>query len=124
MREILAAVRMHLFFHTHQGITAMKRLILISAVTLMAAAPAARADQALATSKACMACHATDKKLVGPAYKEVAAKYAGKKDGVATMVGKIMKGSSGDWGPVPMPANANVSNDEATKLAKWILTLK
>ncbi len=71
-----------------------------------------------------MACHATDKKLVGPAYKEVAAKYAGKKDGVATMVGKIMKGSSGDWGPVPMPANVNVSNDEATKLAKWILTLK
>ena len=82
------------------------------------------ADQALATAKNCMTCHAIDKKLVGPAYKEVAAKYAGQKDAVDKLAAKIMKGGSGVYGPVPMPANTQVNEAEAKKLAAWVLSLK
>jgi len=93
----------------------------IAAVT--AAAPAF-ADQALATAKNCMACHAVDKKLVGPAYKEVAAKYASDKTAADKLAVKIMKGGSGVWGAVPMPANTQVNEAEAKKLAAWVLTIK
>jgi cytochrome c len=82
------------------------------------------ADQALAASKNCLACHAIDKKLVGPAYKDVAQKYLGQKDAAAKLAIKIMKGGSGVWGAVPMPANTQVSEAEARKLATWVLTLK
>ena len=82
------------------------------------------ADRALATAKNCMSCHTVDKKLVGPAYKEVAAKYAGQKDAVDKLAAKIMKGGSGVYGPVPMPANTQVNDAEAKKLAAWVLTLK
>ena len=82
------------------------------------------ADQALAASKNCLACHAIDKKLVGPAYKDVAQKYLGQKDAAAKLAIKIMKGGSGVWGAVPMPANTQVSEAEASKLATWVLTLK
>ena len=84
----------------------------------------AMADLALATSKNCMACHAVDKKLVGPSYKDVAAKYAGQPDAVAKLSVKVMKGGSGVWGPVPMPANAQVTPADANKLVAWILTQK
>ncbi len=101
----------------------MKRALfaLLTATTLVAPA---MADLALATSKNCMACHAVDKKLVGPAYKEVAAKYAGQKDAVDKLAVKIVKGGSGVWGPVPMPANPQVSEAEAKKLAGWVMSLK
>ena len=99
----------------------MKRSLITLALTLSVAAPA-MADLALATSKNCMACHAVDKKLVGPAYKDVAAKYAGQKDAVDKLAAKIVKGGSGVWGPVPMPANAQVNDAEAKKLAAWVLT--
>jgi cytochrome c len=92
-------------------------------MTLAVAAPAL-ADEALAKSKNCMACHAVDKKLVGPAYKEVAKKYAGQKDAEATLVTHVMKGSKGVWGPVPMPANAQVNEADAKKLVDWIMSLK
>ncbi len=82
------------------------------------------ADLALATAKNCMACHAVDKKLVGPSYKEVTAKYAGQKDAAEKLASKVIKGGSGVWGPVPMPANAQVSADEAKKLAAWVLATK
>ena len=85
---------------------------------------AARADAALAQKKNCMACHAIDKKVVGPAYKDVAAKYAGQKDAADKLAAKIMKGGSGVWGPVPMPANPQVSEAEAKQLAAWVLTQK
>jgi len=101
----------------------MKRSLITLALTLSVAAPA-MADLALATSKNCMACHAADKKLVGPAYKEVATKYAGQKDAVDKLAAKIIKGGSGVWGPVPMPANAQVNEAEAKKLAAWVLTQK
>mgnify|MGYP001604093363 FL=1 len=101
----------------------MKRSLITLALTLSVAAPA-MADLALATSKNCMACHAADKKLVGPAYKDVATKYAGQKDAVDKLAAKIIKGGSGVWGPVPMPANAQVNDAEAKKLAAWVLTQK
>ena len=101
----------------------MKRSLITLALTLSVATPA-MADLALATSKNCMACHAVDKKLVGPAYKEVAAKYAGQKDAVDKLAAKIVKGGSGVWGPVPMPANAQVNDAEAKKLAAWVLAQK
>ena len=84
----------------------------------------ALADQALATTKNCMACHAVDKKLVGPSYKDVAAKYAADKSAVDKLAAKILKGGSGAWGAVPMPANAQVSEAEAKKLAAWVMTVK
>ena len=84
----------------------------------------AMADLQLATAKNCMACHSVDKKLVGPSFKDVAAKYAGQKDAAAKLEAKVIKGGSGVWGPVPMPANAQVNPDEAKKLVAWILTQK
>ena len=102
----------------------MNKALLALALAAAAAAGPALADPALATAKNCMACHAMDKKLVGPAYKEVAAKYAGQKDAVDKLAVKIQKGGSGVWGPVPMPANAQVSDADAKKLAAWVLTLK
>ena len=101
----------------------MKRALFALMAAAVVATPV-MADQALATAKNCMACHAIDKKVVGPSYKDVAAKYAGQKDAVDKLSAKILKGGSGVWGPVPMPANAQVSDAEAKKLAAWVLTLK
>tara|TARA_R110001599_G_scaffold35109_2_gene111707 strand:- start:1964 stop:2251 length:288 start_codon:yes stop_codon:yes gene_type:complete len=90
----------------------------------MLAAPVALADgEALFNSKPCVACHAVDNKLVGPSLKEVAAKYDGEEGAVATVAGHIKNGISGLWGPIPMPAN-QVTDDEATQLAEWVLSLK
>ena len=103
------------------------RTISLSAVFLASvglhAAPA-RAQADLAQKKNCMACHAVDKKVVGPSYQDVAAKYAGQKDAVDKLAVKIIKGGAGVWGPVPMPANAQVNDAEAKKLAAWVLTQK
>lgn len=101
----------------------MNRTLITLAMALSVAAPA-MADEALAKSKNCMACHAIDKKLVGPAYKDVAKKYAGQKDAEATLVSHVLKGSKDVWGPVPMPANTNVTEAEAKKLVGWVLSLK
>ncbi|MEK8030803.1 c-type cytochrome [Ideonella sp. DXS29W] len=98
----------------------MKALIALLAIAAMSPA-FANAD--LAKQKNCLACHATDKKLVGPAYKDVAAKYAGQKDAVAKLAEKIQKGGVGVWGQVPMPANP-VTPDEAKQLATWVLSIK
>ena len=84
----------------------------------------ALANPDLAQKKNCMACHAVDAKRVGPAYKDVAAKYADNKDAVAVLSAKVIKGGSGSWGVVPMPANPQVSEAEAKTLVQWILSLK
>ncbi|NDY92174.1 c-type cytochrome [Ideonella livida] len=99
----------------------MKTLIAV-ALAVVASSPAL-ANQELATKKNCMACHAVDKKVVGPAYKDVAAKYKGDKAMVAKLAEKIQKGGAGVWGNVPMPAN-NVTPDEAKTLATWVLGMK
>jgi cytochrome c len=100
----------------------MKRVLF--AMLAAASCVPAMADLALATAKNCMACHAVDKKLVGPAYKDVATKYAGQKDAVDKLAQKVLKGGSGVWGPVPMPANPQVNEAEAKKLVTWILGQK
>ncbi len=101
----------------------MKRALFVLFAAATVSAPVL-ADQALATSKNCMACHAVDKKLVGPAFKDVAKKYAGDKSAADKLAAKIIKGGSGVWGPVPMPANPQVSEAEAKKLAAWTLAAK
>lgn len=104
----------------------MKRTLLaIAAVAAgFAVSAPAMADLKLATAKNCMACHAVATKIVGPAYKDVAVKYAGQKDAEAKLVKKILAGGSGVWGAIPMPANSQVSEAEARTLVKWILTQK
>ncbi|MGA0095732.1 MAG: c-type cytochrome [Burkholderiaceae bacterium] len=101
----------------------MKKLILTTLV-LTGFSGAALADMALAQAKNCMACHAVDKKLVGPAYKDIAAKYKGDGAAVDRLAVKIMKGGMGVWGAIPMPANPQVSDAEAKKLAQWVLSAK
>ena len=101
----------------------MKRALFALIAAASVSAPVL-ADQALATAKNCMACHALDKKLVGPSYKDVAAKYASDKTAADKLATKIQKGGAGVWGPVPMPANPQVSEAEAKKLAAWVLTVK
>jgi len=83
----------------------------------------AQADEALAKAKNCMSCHAIDKKLVGPAYKDVAAKYKGDKGAVDKLAAKVKAGGKGAWGEIPMPPN-NVTDDEAKKLVTWVLSQK
>jgi len=101
----------------------MKKIMCAWALTAVTALPA-MADMALAQAKNCMACHAVDHKVVGPAYKDVAAKYKGDKTALDKLATKIIKGGAGVWGPVPMPANAQVNEADAKKLAAWVLTAK
>jgi cytochrome c len=102
----------------------MKAFIALASLAALCATAPAFANADLAQKKTCMACHATDKKIVGPAYKDVAAKYAGQKDAAAKLAEKIMKGGSGVWGQVPMPANPQVNAAEASQLAAWVLSIK
>jgi cytochrome c len=101
----------------------MKKLLITMALTV--AATSAMADGlALAKANICLACHAVDKKLVGPAFKDVAAKYADRKDAVEYLTKKIKSGGAGVWGPIPMPAQAQLSDAQAKELAQWVLTAK
>ena len=95
--------------------------ILTGALTALATTGVWADAAKLAQEKGCLGCHAVDKKVVGPAYKDVAAKYKGQADAVATLAKKIKEGGSGNWGSVPMPPNA-VSEDEAKTLAEWVLS--
>jgi cytochrome c len=94
---------------------------LLLPIVLMAVSLPAAANLQLAQKNNCMACHAVDKKVLGPSYQDVAKKYAGNKDAMATVVASIQKGGSGKWGPVPMPAQPTVSEADAKALATWIL---
>lgn len=102
----------------------MKHIAFALAAGLAFASGTAYANADLAKSKNCLACHAVDKKLVGPSYKDVAAKYASDKDAAGKLAKKIREGGVGVWGQVPMPANPQVSDAEAQTLAKWVLTAK
>jgi cytochrome c len=102
----------------------MKTVLILGLALASAASMPARANADLAQKKNCMACHALDKKLIGPGYKEVAAKYAGQKDAADKLAQKIVKGGVGAWGQVPMPANPQVSEAEAKQLATWVLSVK
>jgi len=100
----------------------MKRILFALAAAVVAI-PTALASQELAVKKNCLTCHAIDKKVVGPAYNDVAKKYAGQ-DVTAKLVTKVMKGGAGVWGAVPMPANPQVNESEAKQLVSWLLLLK
>lgn len=99
------------------------RLLMWFALTALTS-NAAMANAELAKSKNCMSCHAIANKILGPAYKDVAAKYAGQKDAEDKLTQKVLKGGSGVWGAVPMPANPQVSEAEARTLVKWVLSQK
>ena len=101
----------------------MRRTLLLAALAQVMAGPA-MADLALATSKNCMSCHAVDRKILGPAFKDVAAKYKDNKGAADMLAAKIVKGGSGVWGAVPMPANPQVNEAEAKQLVQWILSTK
>lgn len=100
----------------------LKTLLLAGAGLLIAGQ--ASADEALAKAKNCMSCHAVDKKIVGPSYKDVAKKYAGQADAAAKLEAKVKKGGSGVFGTVPMPPNPAVSDADIKKLVAWILATK
>lgn len=101
----------------------IKQMGVLAIVTTMVTLPfSASADEALAKSKACLACHQIQKKVVGPAFKDVAAKYKGQSGAQAMLSVKIKNGGKGTWGQIPMPAQ-NVTEEEAKKLAAWVLAL-
>ena len=103
----------------------MKRVVLSVGLLVgaVAAFPAA-ANEELAKKHACFACHAVDKKMVGPAYKDVAAKYRADKDAPKKLAAKVKNGSQGVWGTVPMPPNSAVPDADINTLVKWILSQK
>ena len=102
----------------------MKTLIAVTAVAALATlSGVASADQALAQKNACMSCHGVDKKIVGPAFKEVAAKYKGDAGAEAKLFLKVKNGSKGVWGQIPMPPNPQVKDEDLHKILKWILSL-
>jgi cytochrome c len=100
----------------------MKHALALAVLGLAVASGPVFAQAELAKQKNCLACHATDKKLVGPSYKDVAAKYKGDKDAATKLAKKIREGGVGVWGQVPMPANPQVNEQEAASLAKWVLS--
>lgn len=97
------------------------KLIQIAIVSAVLVSAPAFANKELAIKNACMACHAVDKKLVGPAYQDVAKKYAVQKDAEANLIASIKKGGSGKWGPIPMPAQTALSDADIKTLAAWVL---
>jgi cytochrome c len=108
----------------------MKRTFLafVAGAGLIAAGGAQAADakvaEELAKKNACTACHALDKKMVGPGYKDVAAKYRGQKDAEAKLIEKVKKGGKGVWGEIPMPPNAAVKDEDIKTMVQWILSMK
>jgi cytochrome c len=104
----------------------VKKLItcLFISAGLLASAGNAFAQEALAKKYNCLACHAVDKKLIGPAYKDIAAKYKSDKGAEARLVAKVKNGSAGTWGQIPMPPNASVPDADIKALVKWVLSIK
>jgi cytochrome c len=102
----------------------MKTAAALATLALALAATPALASLELATKNACTACHQVDKKVVGPSYKEVAAKYKGDAKAEAMLFDKVKKGGVGVWGQVPMPPNPQVKDEDVKTLVKWILSIK
>lgn len=106
----------------------MKAIAVALAVTLPFAGSALAADpkagEALAKNNGCFACHAVDKKLVGPSYKDIAGKYRNDKKAAANLAQKVKAGGKGVWGDVPMPPNAHVKDQDIKAMVDWILSLK
>ena len=101
----------------------MKAIVFAAAAALTLSAGVASADMALAQKSACLSCHQVDKKVVGPAFKDVAKKYKGDAKAEEHIVGVIKKGGKGVWGAIPMPPHPQVKDEDAKKLAEWVLSL-
>ena len=101
----------------------MKAIVIAAAAVFAMGAGVASADQALAQKSACMSCHQAAKKVVGPSYQDIAKKYKGDAKAADHFVNVIKKGGKGVWGPVPMPPHPQVSDENAKKLAAWILAM-
>ncbi|GAA5183377.1 c-type cytochrome [Niveibacterium umoris] len=99
----------------------MKGIWLGALALAFLAVPQAYANAELAKKYNCLACHATDKKVVGPAYQDVAAKYKGQADAAEKLAEKVKVGGKGVWGPIPMPPNANVPDADLKILVAWVL---
>lgn len=102
----------------------IKLMMTAASAALLVMSGAASADQALAQKNACMSCHGVDKKIVGPAFKEVAKKYAGDKAAHDKLVAKVKAGGKGVWGEIPMPPNPQVKPEDLNAIVAWVLTLK
>ncbi|MES2901524.1 MAG: c-type cytochrome [Pseudomonadota bacterium] len=102
----------------------MKRSLMMCVAMSALVSTSAMASADLAKAKNCMSCHAVANKLLGPAFKDVASRYAGQKDAEAKLTAKVLKGGAGAWGTLPMPENKQVSEAEAKTLVKWILATK
>ena len=102
----------------------MKQALILAAAIAAALSAPGQAQEALAKKHNCLACHATDKKLVGPSYKDVAAKYRSDPGAEAKLAAKVKKGGQGVWGQVPMPPNSAVPDADIHSLVKWILSQK
>lgn len=108
----------------------MMKLMMTAASAALLLSGVASADddkddaQALAQKNACMACHGVDKKIVGPAFKEVAKKYAGDKTAKDRLAAKVKTGGKDVWGPIPMPPNPAVKEKDVSKIIDWVLSLK
>lgn len=100
------------------------RLPAAMSIALVLTASAALASPELARSKNCVACHHTERRMLGPAYNAVAARYANDEAALKTLSEKVRAGGVGAWGPSPMPPQPNVSPEEAEALVRWILSLK
>jgi len=101
----------------------MKKILVVALLTALFSG-SAFAQLELAKQKNCLACHSVDKKVLGPSYKDVAAKYANDPGAEARLVKKVREGGTGVWGKNVMPANPNLSEQDATSLVKWILSRK
>ena len=99
----------------------MKQVVV--SLVLLAACPV-MASEELAKKHACFACHTLDKKMVGPSYKDVAAKYRSEKEAAKKLALKVKNGSQGVWGTIPMPPNSAVPDADVNTLVKWILSQK
>jgi cytochrome c len=99
-------------------------ITLIAAAAGLALAGPAQANEALAKSSGCLACHTVDKKLIGPSYKEIADKYRSDKGAEANLIKKVKDGGKGNWGDIPMPPNGHVKDPDIKTIVAWILSIK
>jgi cytochrome c len=101
----------------------IKIALAASTFSLLLATQSVQADEALARSNGCLACHGVENKILGPGFTEVAAKYKDDAGALEMLSAKVKSGGSGTWGPIPMPSNAHVSDESIGKIVGWILSL-
>jgi cytochrome c len=102
----------------------MKTILTVLAATCLTLAGAAQANEKLAQASGCTACHTMDKKVIGPSFKDIAAKYRANKGAEADLIKKVKAGGKGVWGDIPMAPNAHVKDEDIKSIVQWILSIK